>query len=164
MMVVFGPLSGLLDRRFGPKVPLFLGTVLVTSAFALPALMHDQLWMVVGSGLLTGAGIGLAFAAMSNAIIESVPATQTGEATSVNSIVRTIGGSIGSAVIAAVIASNTTPEGLPTDQAFTSGFWVSAAVAGCALLATFALPSARRRRDRATTPAAEPTMIRATTS
>ena len=27
MMVVFGPLSGLLDRRFGPKVPLFLGTV-----------------------------------------------------------------------------------------------------------------------------------------
>ena len=113
------------------------------------------------SAVLTGAGIGLAFAAMSNAIIESVPATQTGEATSVNSIVRTIGGSIGSAVIAAVIASNTTPEGLPTDQAFTSGFWVSAAVAGCALLATLALPSARRRRDRATTPAAEPTRVRA---
>jgi len=149
MMVVFGPLSGLLDRRFGPKVPLFLGTVLVTSAFALPALMHDQLWMVVGSGLLTGAGIGLAFAAMSNAIIESVPATQTGEATGVNAISRTIGSSIGTAVVAAVITSHSTAQGLPTDAAFTAGFWVCAGVAVLAVVASLALPSARHRRQAA---------------
>ena len=149
MMVVFGPLSGILDRRFGPKVPLFLGTSLVVAAFALPAVVHDQLWQVVGSGLLTGAGIGLAFAAMSNAIIESVPATQTGEATSVNAISRTIGSSIGTAVVAAVITSKSTPQGLPTDAAFTTGFWVCAGVAVFAVLASLALPSARHRREQA---------------
>ena len=111
MMVVFGPLAGLLDRRFGPKVPMFLGAVLVVAAFALPALGHGALWQVLGSGMLTGAGIGLAFAAMSNAIIESVPAAQTGEATSVNTIARTIGSSIGTAVVAAVITSHSTPAG-----------------------------------------------------
>ena len=149
MMVIFGPLSGLLDRRYGPKVPLFLGTVLVTSAFVLPAVVHEQIWQVLGSGLLTGAGIGLAFAAMSNAIIESVPATQTGEATSVNAISRTIGSSIGTAVVAAVITSHSTAQGLPTDEAFTAGFWVCAGVAVLAVVASLALPSARHRREQA---------------
>jgi hypothetical protein len=88
---------------------------------------------------------------MANAIIESVPVTHTGEATSVNSIVRTIGGSVGSAVTAAVIASNSTPLGLPTDQAFTAGFWVCAGGAVLAVIAALALPSAHRLREQAVT-------------
>ncbi|WP_432991493.1 MFS transporter [Dactylosporangium sp. CA-233914] len=149
MMLVFGPLSGLLERRFGPKVPLTLGAVAVVVAFAIPALTHSALWHLLLSGVLTGAGIGLVFAAMSNAIIETVPATQTGEATGVNAIVRTIGGSIGSAVVAAVVASDTTASGLPTDHAFTTGFWVCSGVAVLAVVAALALPGARRRHDEA---------------
>ncbi|RSM74155.1 MFS transporter [Actinoplanes sp. ATCC 53533] len=145
MMIVFGPLAGLLDRRFGPKVPMVLGAVSVVVAFALPALGHGAIWQVLASGVLTGAGIGLAFAAMSNAIIATVPAAQTGEATGVNTIARTIGSSIGTAVVAAVISSHTTPQGLPTDDAFTYGFWVCAGVAVLAVVAALALPSARRR-------------------
>jgi EmrB/QacA subfamily drug resistance transporter len=148
-MLVFGPLSGLLERRYGPKLPLALGTVAVTAAFALPAVAHGAIWQVLVSGVLSGAGIGLAFAAMSNAIVEAVPATHTGEATSVNSIVRTIGGSVGTAVVASVIASHSTPRGLPLDSAFTGGFWVCTAVAVASLLAALALPGARRRRRQA---------------
>jgi MFS family permease len=128
---------------------MLLGTVSVVLAFTVPALMHDAIWQVLLSGVLTGAGIGLAFAAMSNAIIESVPATQTGEASSVNTIARTIGSSIGTAVVAAVITSHSTPQGLPTDQAFTAGFWVCAAVAVLAIVAALSLPSARRRHEQA---------------
>ncbi|MEV6302600.1 MFS transporter [Actinoplanes sp. NPDC051861] len=149
MMVVCGPLAGILNRRYGPKVPLFLGSVLVIAAFALPAVAHGQIWQVLASGILTGAGIGFAFAAMSNAIIESVPAKQTGEATSVNAIARTIGSSIGTAVVAAVITSNSTPQGLPTDAAFNDGFWVCAGVAVLAVVASLALPSAHRRHEQA---------------
>nr|BFE57872.1 MFS transporter [Dactylosporangium thailandense] len=149
MMLVFGPLAGLLDRRFGPKVPMALGAIAVTAAFALPAVGHGALWQILVSGLFTGAGIGLAFAAMSNAIIESVPATHTGEAASVNTIARTIGSSIGTAVIAAVIASNTTSRGLPTDDAFTKGFWLCAGVAVLGIVAALILPSARRRHEQA---------------
>ncbi|TQS41355.1 MFS transporter [Cryptosporangium phraense] len=149
MMVLFGPLAGLLDRRFGPKVPMFLGTVAVVGAFVVPAVSHGEIWLVLISGVLTGIGIGFAFAAMSNAIIESVPATQTGEATSVNTIARTIGSSIGTAVIAAVISSNSTPQGLPTDDAFTLGFTLCAGVAVLAVLASLLVPAAKRRRQEA---------------
>ncbi|MFB9441909.1 MFS transporter [Dactylosporangium vinaceum] len=149
MMLVFGPLAGLLDRRFGPKVPMTLGAAAVTAAFVLPAAGHGAIWQILVSGLFTGAGIGLAFAAMSNAIIESVPATHTGEAASVNTIARTIGSSIGTAVIAAVIASNTTARGLPTDDAFTKGFWLCAGVAVLGIVAALILPSARRRHEQA---------------
>jgi MFS family permease len=149
MMIVFGPVAGLLDRRFGPKLPMFIGTVLVVLAFVVPAVGHGAIWQVLLSGVLTGAGIGFAFAAMSNAIIESVPAAQTGEASGVNTIARTIGSSIGTAVIAAVITSHTTAQGLPTDAAFTTGFWVCAGVAVLAVAAALALPSAHRRHEQA---------------
>ncbi|MBU2669669.1 MFS transporter [Actinoplanes bogorensis] len=149
MMVVFGPLAGILNRKFGPKLPMFLGAIFVVAAFTLPAVAHGQIWQVLASGILTGAGIGFAFAAMSNAIIEAVPAAQTGEATSVNTIARTIGSSIGTAVVAAVITSNTTPQGLPTDAAFTDGFWVCAAVAVLAVVAALALPRAHKRHEEA---------------
>jgi EmrB/QacA subfamily drug resistance transporter len=150
MMLIFGPASGLLDRRFGPKLPLVLGAILVAAAFALPAIAHSATWELLVSVILMGAGIGLAFAAMANAIIESVPATHTGEATSVNSIVRTIGGSVGSAVVAAVISSNVTAQGLPANSGFTTGFAVCAGVAFLAILSALALPSARRIRVQAT--------------
>jgi EmrB/QacA subfamily drug resistance transporter len=148
-MVVFGPLAGMLSRRYGPKLPMFLGAIAVVAAFALPTFAHAHLWEVVLSGILTGAGIGLAFASMANAIIESVPATQTGEATSVNTIARTIGSSIGTAVVAAVITSHTTAQGLPTDKAFTYGFAACALVAVLAVAAALALPSARKRHEEA---------------
>jgi EmrB/QacA subfamily drug resistance transporter len=146
MMMVFGPLSGILERRYGPKLPLILGAILETAAFALPAFAHSATWQILVAGVLSGAGLGFAFAAMSNAIIESVPASHTGEATSVNSIVRTIGGSVGSAVVAAVLTADVTPQGIPADRAFSAGFGVSAAVAFLAVLAALALP--RRRREQ----------------
>ena len=146
MMMVFGPLSGILERRYGPKLPLILGAILETAAFALPAFAHSATWQILVAGVLSGAGLGFAFAAMSNAIIESVPASHTGEATSVNSIVRTVGGSVGSAVVAAVLSGEVTAQGIPTDHAFSAGFGVSAAVAALAVVASFLLP--RRRREQ----------------
>jgi MFS family permease len=146
MMLVFAPISGLLDRRFGPKLPLFLGAFAVAVGFVIPALGHATTARVLTALLISGAGIGLALAAMSNAIIEAVPRTHTGEATSVNQIVREIGGSIGTAVVAAVISSKSTSQGLLLDAGFTYGFWVCAGVGVLGMLAVAALPSARRRR------------------
>ena len=148
-MIILGPVAGILVRKVGPKPPMLLGALLVTAAFVLPALAHGESWQILLSGILTGAGIGLALASTSNAIIESVPATQTGEAISANTIARTIGSSIGTAVIAALISSHSTPQGLPTNDAFTIGFWVCAAVAVLAILAAIIAPSMRTRREQA---------------
>ncbi|MET0693391.1 MAG: MFS transporter [Propionibacteriaceae bacterium] len=146
MMVIAGPVAGFLVRKVGPKTPMILGALSVTAAFVLPAVSHGELWQVVVSGLLTGIGIGLALAALSNSIIENVPAEQTGEAIGANTIARTIGSSVGTAVIAALISSHATPQGLPTDDAFTIGFWVCAGVGALAILGSLAAPSRRRSR------------------
>lgn len=96
--------------------------------------------------MLAGAGIGLALASISNAIVESVPAQQTVEAISVT-IARTVGSRLGTAVIAAVITSHSTPQGLPGNDAFTIGLWVCGAVAVLAVLGTIASPSMTRRQQ-----------------
>ena len=147
MMVIAGPVAGVLVRRVGPKPPMLIGGIAVTAAFVLPALSHAELWQVVVSGVLTGVGIGMALAATSNAIIESVPAEQTGEAISANTVVRTIGSSVGTAVIAALISASTTAQGLPLDRAFTIGFWACAGVGALAIAGALAAPSLRRRRQ-----------------
>ncbi|NQX15671.1 MFS transporter [Rathayibacter sp. VKM Ac-2857] len=149
-MVVSGVVAGAMIRRVGPKIPMITGGVAVAIAFVLPALGHGEEWQILVSGVLTGIGIGMALAATSNAIVESVPAAQTGEAISANTVLRTIGSSIGTAVIAALISSSVTPQGAPTDEAFTVGFWASAGVGALAIVAALLAPSLRaRRRDAA---------------
>lgn len=154
MMVVLGPLAGIMVRKWNAKAPMLLGGILLTLAFLLPAISHGHTWQIIVSGMLTGAGIGLALAAASNAIVDNVPAQQTGEAIGVNTIARTIGSSIGTAVIAAIISSNSTPEGLPTDNAFTIGFGICTAVAVLAILAAALSPSTHRHSQPGPTPVA----------
>ena len=149
-MVISGVVAGALIRRIGPKIPMLLGGVSVVAAFLIPALGHGETWQILVSGVLTGIGIGMALAATSNAIVESVPAAQTGEAISANTVLRTIGSSIGTAVIAALLSSNVTEQGAPADDAFTVGFWASAGVGVLAIVAALVAPSVRqRRRDAA---------------
>ncbi|RKR73459.1 MFS transporter [Frondihabitans australicus] len=152
MMIVVSAAAGALVRRFGPKPPLVIGGLFIAAAFVLPALSHAHLWQIVVSGILTGAGIGFGLSAASNAIIESVPAAQTGEAISANTVVRTIGSSVGTAVIAALISSQTKvfalPTGklaLPADAAFQIGFWACAGVGALAIVAAIAAPGLRKR-------------------
>ncbi len=152
MLIIVSTLTGILVRRFGPKPPLVLGGVFLTAAFVVPAISHAHAWQILLSGTLTGIGIGFGLAAASNAIIESVPAAQTGEAISANTVVRTIGSSVGTAVIAALISSQTKvfalPTGklsLPADSAFEIGFWACAGVAALAIIGAVAAPGMRRR-------------------
>ena len=148
-MVISGVVAGILIRRIGPKIPMIIGAVAVTAAFVIPAVGHSEEWQILVSGVLTGIGIGMALAATSNAIVESVPAAQTSEAISANTVLRTIGSSVGTAVIAALISSSVTPQGAPTDDAFTIGFWVSAGVGLLAVIAALAAPSLMARRREA---------------
>jgi EmrB/QacA subfamily drug resistance transporter len=156
MLVVVSPISGLVVRKFGPKPALLTGAILLTSAYVLPGISHSSIGLVLASGILTGAGIGFGLAAASNAIIESVPALQTGEAISANTIARSIGSSIGTAVIAAVISSKsqdfTLPTGtlsLPAASVFDTVFWVCAAVSLLAVIVALVAPSMRKRREQA---------------
>jgi MFS family permease len=94
--------------------------------------------------MIMSGGIGLAFAAMPNLIIEAVPPQQTGEATGFNALVRSVGSSLGSQVSATILAGSVV-AGLPTESAFTDAFAVSAVIAACAGIVALLIPRAEGR-------------------
>ena len=72
-MFIFGTLSGPLSNRFGSRLVLIAGSVASIPAMVILALAHADIWEIVIAMLLLGAGFGLAFSAMSNLIVDSVP-------------------------------------------------------------------------------------------
>ena len=96
LMLVVGPLSGVIGNRLGNKFPLAAGSGLAAAGLALLAVNHGSQAAIMLLNALVFAGIGMAFAAMPNLIVDAVPATQTGEATGVNALIRSVGSSLGS--------------------------------------------------------------------
>ena len=142
-MLVLGPLSGILGARVGNKVPLTIGGFVTAVGLALLAPLHGTQLEVILFSLLMSAGIGLAYAAMPNLIIEAVPPHQTGEATGFNALVRSVGASLGSQVTATIVAGSAV-AGLPRDSGFTHAFLISAIVAVFAGIVALLVPRANR--------------------
>jgi EmrB/QacA subfamily drug resistance transporter len=154
VMFFAGPLSGRLGASHGSKLPLLLGTIAAAASYFWLAFEHDsKLGIYVGSTLL-GLGIGLAFAAIANLIVVAVPQDQTGVATAINTIARSVGGAVGAQVAAALVTAGTVTVGAvtyPAESGYTAAFVMSGAGALVALLATLAVPG-DLRRDRTRQP------------
>jgi predicted MFS family arabinose efflux permease len=148
IMLVAGPLSGRLGARHGSKLPLAMGTVFASAGYVFLALLHDARIDIYVGSLLLGLGIGLAFAATANLIVEAVPQETTGVASAINAIMRTVGGAIGAQLSAAIVSAEFVLGGrFPAESGFVAAFAMSAAGALVALAVTFAIPA--RARDRA---------------
>ncbi|MGY1499223.1 MFS transporter [Streptomyces sp. QTS52] len=144
MMLVAGPVSGLLTTRFGGKVPLVLGGVVTAAGMALLAAEHGSQGAVLGFAMVVFTGIGLGFAAMPNLIVDAVEPAKTGEATGVNALLRSVGSSLGSQVIASVLANSVTARHpLPTEHAYTVSFLVAGAGALVAAAVALFIPRPR---------------------
>ncbi|MDW5598224.1 MFS transporter [Conexibacter stalactiti] len=141
--LVAGPLAGALGNRTGARLPLVLGVVALIAGLAMLAFVHDEPWQVY-IGMLLAYGLGLTFAltSLANLIVSGVPQSQTGEATGINTTLRTIGGALGSQVVAALVIAE---EGSHGAGGFTAAFMVCAGVAVAALLACAAVPRPTRR-------------------
>lgn len=141
-MLFAGPLAGRLGPRLGFTATLVAACVIGAAGFALFAVGHPYPWAVAtGAGVL-GIGIGFAFSALANVVVGAVEPHETGEATGVNTIVRTIGGSLGAQVATAVVGATTLAgTGLPTAAGYTTAFAVSAvALVAAALVALAGAP------------------------
>jgi MFS family permease len=80
-----------------------------------------------------GTGIGIAFAALGTLAVQHVPLTQSGIASGINTLVRTVGGSIAGAATASLLASNTiTGTEVPSEHGYVLSFVIVALVAGAA--------------------------------
>ena len=92
-----------------------------------------------------GVGIGLAFAALGNLIVQAVPPEQTGAATGMNTVMRTLGGAIGGQIVATLIADNVS-NGLPNVTGFTQALLLQAGFLIVAMFAGTLIPSRPDRR------------------
>lgn len=146
LMLVTGPLAARLSRRTSARFPLQAGAGLAAAAFVLVAADHTGLGPIYLAGAVLGAGYGLAFAAIGNLVVDAVPPGQTGVATGINTILRTIGGAIGAQTAAAILASSAGATGLPAESGYAHAFAGFAVIAVCALAAATAIPVPRRPR------------------
>jgi MFS family permease len=140
MMLLFGPVSARLTRRYGGRLPLALGSAAAMVSFAFLAVAHGRPLDFYLASAVLGIGIGLAFAAMANLIVEAVPSSQTGVATGMNTVTRTLGGAVGSQVAGSVLASSVLSSGLPSEHGFTIAFVLAATAAGLGALCALAVP------------------------
>jgi EmrB/QacA subfamily drug resistance transporter len=146
-MFLFGLWSGPLSARFGAKAVLVAGSAVSVVPFLILGFAHGAIWEVVVAMVLMGAAFGLAFSAMSNIIVDAVPASQTGVASGMNANIRTIGGSIGAAAMASILTSGQLAGGLPKESGYTIGFAVLAGLLVLAAVAGSLIPSRRSGRD-----------------
>ena len=140
-MLLVGSQTGRLEKRFGSKPPLLAGGLLAFACFALLSLAHGSQWEIYVAVVLLGSGIGLAFAAMANLIIEHVGPAQTGVATGMNTVTRTIGGAFGGAAAASVLAGTVVAgSGVPTAHGYTQAFGLCALALLAGVLVGLAIP------------------------
>jgi MFS family permease len=152
-MGVLGSAAGRVERRFGSRGALIAGTALSAVACGWLTFTSRHPYDMVVSSALLGVGIGLAFAALGNLIVQAVPSHQTGVASGVNTVMRTLGGALGGQLSATFIAEHTS-AGLPTVTGFTETFLMATGFLVLCFLTGLLVPKALGGARRSEQPAA----------
>jgi EmrB/QacA subfamily drug resistance transporter len=145
-VMILGMFAGRISQRFGSRAALLAGTAFTTAAFALLSVAHGHPYDLLISAGLLGVGIGLAFAALGNLIVQAVPSHQTGVASGMNTVMRTLGGALGGQLSATFIAAHTA-HGLPTVTGFTDSFVLATGFLVVCLLAGVLVPKSLTARQ-----------------
>ena len=104
--LALSPVSALISRRFGPKITLCTGSLVVAAGFAIRIVLTAHLWEIVAGTTMAGAGTGIAFAAMPALIALGAPHSELAAANGLNSLSRASGSSLASAVGGTILASS----------------------------------------------------------
>jgi EmrB/QacA subfamily drug resistance transporter len=164
-MTILGMSAGRISARFGSRAALITGTAFTTASFALLTVAHSQPIDLLASAALLGVGMGLAFAALGNLIVQAVPIHQTGVASGMNTVMRTLGGALGGQLSATFIAANQL-NGEPTVTGFTDTFLMATGfLVLCMLMGTLVprrpvVESAAVAAERSKAAAAAPEAVR----
>jgi len=144
-MLILSPVSAKISALAGPKVALALGAAVVAAGFLLRIFLVAHLWEVVAGTAITGAGTGIAYAAMPSLILRSAPRDELAAANGLNSLARTAGSSLASALGGTVLTSQTiTLAGyaFPSLAAYRTLFAICAAAALAGAVIALVIPMA----------------------
>lgn len=142
-MMFTAPVYARLSARYGPRTTLIVGLVIIGIGYAGGLGLMSAAWQTVVTSVLIGAGIGLAYSSLPALIISAVPASETGAANGLNTLMRSIGTSVSSAVIGMVLANTANDVGgvaVPTLHGFRVSFMIAAGAVAVGLVLAFFLP------------------------
>lgn len=141
--------SGRFIDRFGARPVLMVAAFAGMAGFLFIAFAHSSPWQVIMASILANAYIALGYGALPALVVSEVGAGETGVATSMNAIARTVGSSTAAALVA-VVLGRTTLAGTPMESSFVAIFIGGAATAGLAMVLI-----ALSRQKTPTVPSAE---------
>jgi EmrB/QacA subfamily drug resistance transporter len=142
LMSVTSPVMGRLAGQFGSRIPLIAGSAIVGAGLMLATRIGSDggYWTTVLPAILVVAiGMSGVAAPLTNAVLASVDARHTGEASGLNSAVARAGGLIATALVGGVLAAS--------GAALTAGFRVAVLgfAAACFAAAVTGFATLRRR-------------------
>ncbi|MEU7298738.1 MFS transporter [Streptomyces sp. NPDC007206] len=146
-MMFTAPVYARLSARYGPKTTLIIGLLIIAIGYGGGLGLMDAAWQTIVTSVILGAGIGLAYSSLPALIVGAVPASETGAANGLNTLMRSIGTSVSSAVVGMVLANTAQNVGgvaIPTMHGFRVSFLIATAAVAVGLLLALFLPSARR--------------------
>lgn len=143
IMMAISPVSAWLSRTRGPKVTLFVGSLVIALGYGASMPLLGSTWGLLIVTCLCSLGVALAYGAMPALIMGAVPVVETASANSVNTLMRAIGTSVSAAIVGVVLASMTVRFGtytLPSADGFRTGMIIGGGVALVAAAITLAIP------------------------
>ena len=101
------PLATAVDRRWGSRVPVTGGLLLLAGVLAATSRLTPETDGIVLGGLLAvgGFGIGLAMIPAMDAVIGAVPGGELGAGAAVNTTLRQLGGALGVALLGSLLST-----------------------------------------------------------
>ncbi len=104
-VAIVSPFSGLISDRIGPRIPLFLGTLLVIYSLYLykDLSLNSDYWFLCWPQVLRGVGMGLINAPLISAALNAVRREQTTMASSLLTVIMQVGGAFGVALLGATV-------------------------------------------------------------
>lgn len=145
-MMFTAPVYARLSAKYGPKTTLILGMLIIAIGYGAGLGLMSAPWQSLVIAVVLGAGIGLAYSSLPALIVGAVPASETGAANGLNTLMRSIGTSVSSAVIGMVLANTAnTVNGveIPTMHGFRVSFLIATAAVAVGLLLALFLPKHR---------------------
>ncbi|MEV0218149.1 MFS transporter [Streptomyces sp. NPDC050704] len=146
-MMFTAPVYARISAKYGPKVTLILGMLIIAIGYGAGLGLMSAAWQTVVIAVVLGAGIGLAYSSLPALIVGAVPASETGAANGLNTLMRSIGTSVSSAVIGMVLANtanNVNGVAIPTMHGFRVSFMIAAGAVAVGLVFALFLPRQRR--------------------
>jgi MFS family permease len=126
--------SGRFIERYGARRVLVVAAMAGVVGFLSLAVAHDKPWQVIVAGILANAYISLGYGALPALVVAEVEAGETGVATGMNAIARTVGSSMAAAVVAVLLGRSVPGTAVPMESSFVVVFIAGAVTAALALV------------------------------